>query len=233
MTKLDQETPLSHRLRRSRSWLERAASEKNADAKYIFLWISFNAAYAVDLNSKNRRSGKDPRYRKEYFEKLKQARFRINPAIHETLSKRIFSLMTNVYVFRPFWGAVSRSDPFNWKNWEEGKGKEGKEGKDFRDELNEVQRCLPLTRNTTATDMNKVLKMTFDRLYVLRNQLMHGCSTQHDSAPEDRPLNRPQIKDGAKILEALMPLFLNTMENHPEIDWGEISYPVRDDIRED
>ena len=72
-----------------------------------------------------------------------------------------------------------------------------------------------------------VLSRVFDRLYVVRNRLMHGCATQ------DGTLNRRQVQGGRDILEAPVPLFLDMMADHPEVDWGKISYPVRDDIRED
>lgn len=42
---------LNLRLHRAESWLRRGEEETDADAKYIFLWIAFNAAYGV--------SGKD------------------------------------------------------------------------------------------------------------------------------------------------------------------------------
>ena len=71
------------------------------------------------------------------------------------------------------------------------------------------------------------LDRIFERLSTLRNQLMHGCATQAGG------LNRRQVDDGAEILERLVPLFVNIVVDHPEVDWGEISFPVRDDIRED
>ena len=42
----DQEKSLSIRIHRSLSWLGKAEQETDEDAQFIFLWISFNAAYA-------------------------------------------------------------------------------------------------------------------------------------------------------------------------------------------
>ena len=55
---------------------------------------------------------------------------------------------------------------------------------------------------------------------------MHGCATQEGA------LNRRQVNDGAEILEVLVPLFVDIMADHPDENWGKISYPVREDIRE-
>jgi len=48
----DQSAPeLSLRIHRALSWLHKAElSENDLDAQFIFLWISFNAAYAVDVD---------------------------------------------------------------------------------------------------------------------------------------------------------------------------------------
>ena len=64
---------LGHRLRRSISWLERANDEAGADAKCVFLWIAFNAAYAVDRNTDFSRTGEDGnewQSRRRYFAKV-------------------------------------------------------------------------------------------------------------------------------------------------------------------
>ena len=45
--------------------------------------------------------------------------------------------------------------------------------------------------------------MLFDRLYVLRNQLVHGGATWNSS------VNRGQVKAGAEILAFLVPVFVD------------------------
>lgn len=78
-----------------------------------------------------------------------------------------------------------------------------------------------------VADIAAVLVKVFDRLNVLRNQLMHGCATQ------DGLLNRRQVDAGAMVLGPLMCEFLDVMADNPDKDWGPVAYPVRDDIRED
>lgn len=60
----------------------------------------------------------------------------------------------------------------------------------------------------------------FDRLYVLRNQIVHGGATW------DGSVNRNQACDGAAILAFLMPLLVSIMMEHPDGDWGRPFYPV-------
>jgi hypothetical protein len=61
---------------------------------------------------------------------------------------------------------------------------------------------------------SRILYLVFDRLYVLRNQLVHGGATY------DGGVNRSQVKDGAEILKHLIPLFVDIMMDHPEATWG-------------
>ena len=69
-------------------------------------------------------------------------------------------------------------------------------------------------------DTKIVLSTLFDRLYVLRNQLVHGGATWNSK------VNRAQVKDGAEILGALLPIFLDLMMDNPQIKWPAPNYPV-------
>ena len=73
-----------------------------------------------------------------------------------------------------------------------------------------------LARHDTRT----ILSMLFDRLYVLRNQLVHGGATWNSS------VNRDQVRDGARILGFLVPIFVDLMMDNPDVDWGLPYYPV-------
>lgn len=44
---------LSIRIHRSLSWLKQAEETPDLDSKFIFLWISFNAAYAQEFEQKD------------------------------------------------------------------------------------------------------------------------------------------------------------------------------------
>lgn len=65
-----------------------------------------------------------------------------------------------------------------------------------------------------------VLSILFDRLYVLRNQVIHGGATWDSSA------NRNQVRDGAALLGCLLPVFVDLMMDHPDAEWAMPMYPV-------
>ena len=215
---LDKESSLKHRLRRSISWVERARAEDDADAKCILFWVAFNAAYVIERKAELAQWGRLEEWQRQekYFERLTGVGFR---RIHYTLRGRLRGpvdrLMDNVYIFWGFWDSLTE-DPFDWDNW--------RHKRRFEYERAAVREQMGVA---SAPCTMYVLKRVFNRLSVLRNQLMHGCATQ------DGHLNRRQVQDGVEILEPLVPLFLDMMADHPEVDWGQISYPVRDDIRED
>ena len=66
--------------------------------------------------------------------------------------------------------------------------------------------------NVSVKELRKPLKelldKVFSRLYVLRNQLMHGFATAGGF------MNRRQAQTGAAILDVLVPIFLDNMMDH-------------------
>lgn len=69
-------------------------------------------------------------------------------------------------------------------------------------------------------DTRKVLMIILERLYVLRNQLMHGSATWNSS------VNRDQVRDGANILGQLTPAIISIMLDCGSEFWGDAQYPV-------
>ena len=114
----------------------------------------------------------------------------------------IRTLIENKHVYHPFWTAQRTWDAS--ESWREG----------FEAGKHAALKAL------MAKDTAKVLAIVFDRLYVLRNQLVHGGATWNSG------VNRQQVRDGASILGALLPLILDLMILHPAEDHGEILYPV-------
>ncbi len=69
-------------------------------------------------------------------------------------------------------------------------------------------------------DKARILDMLFGRLYVLRNQLMHGGSAWSGG------VNRRQVTDGASIMAFLAPRSIGLMMDHPDVPWGTNPFPV-------
>jgi hypothetical protein len=194
---------LGLRVHRAISWLGRAESEdEDLDAAFIFFWISFNAAYAAETPSFIQSSERSSF--EAYFEKLiaLDEDKRIYSAIWSRFSGPVRLLLDNKFVFQPFWNHQNGIDGFaDWQaRFDAGRERIGK----------------ALARNDTKV----VLSTLFDRLYVLRNQLLHGGATW------DSTVNRGQVGDGYRILAALVPVFIDLMMDSPDLDWGAPYYPV-------
>lgn len=194
------------RVHRSISWIGRAeAAPDDPDAQFLFLWIAFNAAYADEDEFQAIQPGERASF-SGFFDKAValDADQRIYNAIWQSFSGPIRLLMNNKYVFNPFWQHHNGIDGFD--DWED--------------------RFAASTRRFTQAlrdqDSARILSFVFDRLYVLRNQLVHGGSTWNSA------VNRNQVRDGAAILGFLMPVFVDIMMDNPQADWGRPFYPVVD-----
>lgn len=192
------------RVHRAISWIGRAEKdEADSDACFIFLWIAFNAAYAdarttwdTEQNERSAFSG--------FFTKLVELdrQGRIYGAIWERFSGPIRTLLANHFVFHPFWHHQNGLP--GYENWKE------------RFDVAHQHALKALAKRDTV----RILGLVFDRLYVLRNQIVHGGATWSGG------VNRQQVKDGASILRFLMPVFVDLMMDNPQQDWGIPYYPV-------
>ena len=254
----NEDHPLRRRLRRSLSWLERADSGKlDDDVRYIFLWVAFNAAYA---DARNLRSLDEWERYTRYFKKLTEEendKNRIYNILKCKLMNVSLSLVENKYVFRGFWDFLD-DGWFNEDKWKkssygrrfETDRREVRKLLGFGDQLGSMQAALQEVDIASREATIRTLEILFKRLYVLRNQIMHGSATSHtwmdpkrpeprkrSTSAEDGSLNRRQVEDGVRILDFLVPLFLDIMMERPKLDqekyWGKLPYPVRSDIRED
>jgi hypothetical protein len=189
------------RLHRAISWLTRAELEtSDLDAQFIFVWIAFNAAYAKAIWTDESERGRLA----DFIQSLVSIDHekKLYDILFQKFTGPVRTLLDNKFVFEPFWKALRDHDPSN--RWEE----------------NFASRRKVALGAIVEGDAAKVLGIVFDRLYVLRNQLVHGGATWNSS------VNRAQIKDGAAIMLAITPIIIGLMLDHPELDLGEIMYPV-------
>jgi hypothetical protein len=199
------EQSLSLRVHRALSWLDRAERETaDDDAAFIFYWIAFNAAYADELSDDTFTQERDAF--DDYFRRLTEAdeEKQIYNAVWERFPQEIRLLLNNRYVFQPFW-KFHNGLP-GYENWED------------RFQRSRLKVGEALQRQNTPL----ILSTLFDRLYVLRNQLIHGGATWNSA------VNRDQVRDGARILALLVPLFVDLMMESPDTPWGSPYYPVVD-----
>ncbi|HJH20231.1 MAG TPA: hypothetical protein K8W20_16115 [Pseudomonas lactis] len=193
---------LTLRVHRALSWLNRAEQEDDLDGRFIFLWIAFNSAYATDIDEQFRLSEQSTF--KAFLDKLcaLDTANLIENLVWSEFSGSIRALLDNPYVFQSFWD--NQNGKISEQQWTER----------FASGRRTAQQALA-NRNTAA-----VLGVLFNRIYTLRNQVMHGGATWNSS------VNRDQLRDCANLLAKLVPVIILLMLDNPETLWGDACYPV-------
>lgn len=191
---------LSIRAHRAISWLKSAEKQEgNLDMKFISLWISFNACYAVDLKGISTKTEKAKL--RDFINSLVQFdRVRLYNLFWEKYSGPVRVLIENKFVFEKFW-------EFN-------RG----EADSYLPAFNKS--CENAAKYLSNENIEGLIEIVIERLYTLRNQLIHGGATFNSK------LNRAQLKDACNIMQLLVPIIIDIMIENGEHDWGEIAYPV-------
>lgn len=209
------------RIHRAISWIGQAEKCDDDDTRFIFLWIAFNAAYAekrtyrewLEKSDENKQNFREQEVFLSYFEKLialeKDNGGRIYAALWNNFSDYIRNMMNNRYIFDPFWKYHN-----GFRGYDDWEGNFEKQLRDFK-------------RFFSKKNSGKLLSMMFGRLYVLRNQMMHGGATWGSK------FNRTQVRDGVAILAFLVPVFVDIMMESPDEDWGEPPFSPSVDLAED
>ncbi|MCL2871865.1 MAG: HEPN domain-containing protein [Betaproteobacteria bacterium] len=192
------------RIHRALSWLDCAEQAEDVDEKFIFLWISFNAAYAQEVDDSERISDRDAFT--DFLERLcgLDTEKRIDKLVWNEFSGSIRALLDNPYVFHAFW------------EFQRGKLDEGEWKERFAAAKRAAQKALSDGKTP------KLLSVVFNRLYTLRNQLFHGGATWKGK------VNRDQLRDCTRLLSKLVPLMIALMMDNPDAPWGDAVYPVVD-----
>lgn len=197
---------LGLRVHRALSWLHRAgqlARGDDLDGEFIFLWIAFNAAYATEIDEQHRES--EQQTFRAFLQKLTEldaGKKRFESLTWQEFPKSIRMLLDNRFVFADFW------------HWRNGSLTEA----EFHAKFAAANKAahVALGRQDTVT----VLSIVLSRIYVLRNQLVHGGATWGSS------VNRDQLRDCTNFMAKLVPLVIEVMMDHPGTLWGLGTYPV-------
>ncbi len=191
------------RTHRALSWLQRSERKgEDKDAQYIFLWIAFNAAYASEIYST--RCFSERRTQIVFLKKLLalDTQNRLYHIVWKAFPQSIRLLIDNPYIYQPFW------------DYQKGRLEEAEWKRQFAHDKAAANRALG------NMDTRKVLAIIFDRLYVLRNQLIHGGATWNSR------VNRSQVRDGGEILGKLVPVIILLMLESRDEMWGDAAFPV-------
>lgn len=185
------------RMRRAIRWLYRAVREldrKDADVAFLLYWIAFNAAYAdaVSWKSTTTKERID-----RYFETLADLdeNNEIDRALREKFSGPVRVLLQDQYCFDPFWNNLETGTDEDWESRLHGANKAA-------------------LAHLAKGDSKTVLSILFERIYTLRNQMLHGGASWNSDA------NRDAVETATRIMAFLIPIFIDIMLDNPEADWG-------------
>ena len=194
---------LSLRTHRALSWLDRAEREtEDADARFIFLWVAFNAAYANNLE--DRQDTGEQQLFNQFLGRLidSDKERQLYTLLWDRYAGDVRLFVDNQYVYKQFWDAQNGSiTEDEWKQ-------------SFADSKKHFAKAMG------AMDSKSMLGILFNRLYVLRNQLIHGGATWNGA------VNRSQVESGAAILGDIVPVVIHLMVQQPNQLWGDPVYPV-------
>lgn len=190
--------PFAIRLHRAVSWLKAAEEQAaNPDLCFISLWIACNCCYAVEESAAGNERDRFGNFVKQLV--ALDSEERLHKLLWNEFSGPVRLLIDNEYVFAPFWEAQRGSR----KNWQQA----------------HEQSKTAAYRFLADRNVEALLQLVLDRLYILRNQLVHGGATYKSK------LNRAQLRHSCQLLQSLLPVFIDMMITHPEADWGGILYP--------
>lgn len=194
--------PLTDRVRRSLSWLRRATevSDEDLPPRFVDVWIAFNALYGQARYLKEFES-RDKDDFGEFILRLTELRSgqrQLGQLIgRKHFQARAQELVQNKYLWNEWWGR-----------------KLDKYGERSGKEVIRFERAL---RNG---DSATTLSCLFERLWVLRNQVVHGSSSA--STRKSRDALYPAIL----LLEEILPKFIRLMIHEGQGEnWPPVPFP--------
>jgi hypothetical protein len=202
---------LALRVHRALSWLDKSEqcassdSGPDLDSQFVFLWIAFNAAYAQDTDClRSTMSYTETDAFSSFIKKLVE--LDTDQTLYELMwsqfATSIRVLLDNQYVFQPFW------------DYHNGKIEEDV----WKDRFTNSKRLANQALANKNTE--QLITLILQRLYTLRNQIMHGGATWNSTA------NRSQLRDAVAIMSTLVPYLIDLMMDHPDQLWGDANYPL-------
>jgi hypothetical protein len=186
------------RMHRAISWLFACENGENVDLSFLSAWIGFNACYSVP--PENAGETENARMWKFLQEVIEQDDHRLIASyIFEEQIGLIDSLMSIQYLFKQFWISIHVQE----------------EGWDAEYEIQNTRLLIDRDQRNTLSHCNAIVQ----RVYVLRNQVIHGGATFESS------MNREQMNICNQFMHGLLLRIINVMMKKPLYDWGSTNYP--------
>ena len=188
-------TNKKERVSRALSWYQRSESSETSDENLLYSFIAFNALY-----SSNKRNDKEAK--NEFWMKLQNSEKK--HYLFEVASKNeeeIENILSLWYLSSKYWNDSRR----------------------YEEKLDKLQREAENAKRKTRGQIRKQditpLRLSMERIHLLRNQVMHGMAAYKDS------YNRSQVKICAEFLHSLTGCVISIVIEDDKQDWGKVSYP--------
>ena len=203
------------RIRRSLSWMRLAEQDHDSqgDIHFILLWIGFNALYEVYVPAEKMTERKEATIFRNFLKNIIMLDEEKN--IHDALWKqprvktKALQLVRNKFVCSEFWRSFhERIDSEDWQD----------------EVVTKINSDIEKVHEAISSQNSRIrhLRIIFNRLYTLRNQMIHGSTTVKTVH------GGTQRSQGGTVLASLLPVFISIMLAHPNEDWGKLSYPSKD-----
>lgn len=193
------------RVHRALSWLEKSGEQQDLETRFIFAWVAFNALYGQareglpTARSQPDYGGGD---RHEYVHFLNRLAQLDGDRLMQSATK-IRSFLRELVICKYLYFCYWRNMP-DWPeslDWD----------------------IVGFGKAMGRRNVGRVYSLAFDRLYIMRLQLLHGGATFGGR------VNRKTLQLCEVVLRQLMDAILEVMIEHGlGEDWGEVAYPPRD-----
>ncbi len=200
------------RLRRAGAWIEKAEKAEFATddtSRFIFYWIAFNAQYSRDDNEVSEWCMRN-KFLETIFSKDKD--FSLVDIINDNQDalKRIFELPQTYWYF--------------WKEPEpEEKIENIEQWKKHFEKPSTLPFIYPSKKGFNLSQIEFTLRLIFERLSVVRNQIFHGSHSGNEHSH-----GYTQVEKGAELLSKFVPCFFHIMDisigKNPDENWGAVRY---------
>ena len=146
------------RVRRARSWLRKSKRARSDVERFLYLWISFNAAYGQTADkgrtdAENGRGPSETELQQEFLgnicEQDRSTRWLQAVVLEKECAGAIRDLVKNKFIYEPYWTCVREKRPFNEER--------------FKEQNRGVKRSM----TPGSLDPRQALPKIFDRLYTV------------------------------------------------------------------
>ena len=191
--------PHATRVRRAISWGVAAENATGEDEQFIFYWIALNATYGNEETA----SANERFKRTKFFEKICEldVENNINKALI-AIQNQLRVFVDNKYMYDEYWKLLKNEVT----------------PERFEDLKVRVRKKIYTGLMSKEGEIG-LLDYLFDLISLLRNQIFHGLATYQSS------VNREQLIPCVEILKNTVPIIVEIVLKHSEVDWGSISYP--------